>query len=733
MAQLHTASASADTVPIDDVLMHAVTDARGVEDDEDDEGAPAPAAAAAERAGAAAVLRGPELAQQAVRALASARTHAQFGAELLRGGYNSRPERIKAKLRGATGGAGLLGASAEALRAAARRGDAAPPDCPLTEHAPRLALLAMELLRPVAAPNEAERAVAARPGRVMPACKQLVVVPLLPSQKQRYPQQLFVQYLLEIVCGLAPLRQGETPRAGQQYYVSTRNKDVHLQLSSKGCGGCTPDDRVDASQCGTFNLPSNMYGEIVPVVLIHDAKRTTAYSLQALQRIHLTDWCDPTVAAQAMGRAQRPFAAEKLPANRRRVQVLTYSLCPGTGDPGGGAAAAEASDVGETGETALGAVQRAVTAEGGGALAPTLREAASVLRDDATEALERSALLERGVHLARTAASQPAGAPITNVDYQLLLYLALDLRAAQRDGSELIVLPPGAVQAMRQLPPALRTALPWGDRAALDRSWPTVEAARPQPLLRPHGAAIADALQRESLRERQVGYLDQSIGAALATVLTWRSGSGSGAGAGPSGLDEALARAHAIPYTPVLQLYRGLMAASVSCSLYAAIHAAFGQLPGMPEPCGIPQEVACVGSGEAPPGCGDGDDDGGGVRAASEPQFGDAIGELRVAIGELRDTDLPDVANLSVQLGDALRAGDVARAEALRAQVDAREAERASVVREDAARRQRAARRIAALVGSMIGRAAGAACSQQPDAACARVQEVASKLAPPGP
>lgn len=728
VAALHTASATADTVAIDDVLMHAVTDARGAADDEDDAGQ-AGSIEMVVPASNEAVLKGPTLAQEAVRALASARTFAQFTHSFVRGSYKTRPERIKKKLRGDSPHAGVLGSSVSALREAAWRGEREPPPCALTDVAPRLAMLAMELLRPVQNPNEAERAIQEQTGRVMPACKQLVVVPLLPSQKNYFPQHLFVRDLLEIVCGLRPLkwddRTGESAvEPGQLYYVSTQNKDVYKQLNSKGCGGCRVDENPD--QCGRFNLRTNMYGQQVPVVLIHDAKRTTAYSLQAVQRIHLTDWCDPTVAAQAMGRSQRPFAAQKLPDDRRRVAVLTYSVC---GSDGNGKA--DENVAGRRIATTINqALRNDATDAGEGrnkadadlSLASAVNRATSVLRDKSSADLERSAKLERAQQMAQTLAAQGPHSTMTNIEFQLLLFLAVDLCAAQWDGSSTVQLPEKVISAMRTLPSSLRDALPWRDgRGAVEKQWPSVDRMKLPPRLAPLAADIARVAGNQAENARRTGYLAQSIASALAVVKAWDRDSTKRA---PVGLDEALARAHAIPYAPVLQLYRGLMAASVSCALYAQIHRRIGQLPGIPTECGIPQEVACAGSADTGRVC-EKDED----ATQSTVDLSDTVAKLLQSMEQLDEPDLPDLHDASVAYGDALRAGDEERATRMRQEVQTLQAQRRDVVNDAVERQRDAAERVARYVGEMIEAATTLACeSGDASGGCASVRQTGQTL-----
>ena len=97
----------------------------------------------------------------------------------------------------------------------------------------------------------------------------------------------------------------------------------------------------------------------------------------------------------------------------------------------------------------------------------------------------------------------------------------------------------------------------------------------------------------------------------------------------PAGVDELLARAYAADYAPVLRLYGALMEASVSCALYAPMHAAHGQLPGLPQPCGVPQRTACGGSAE----CAGERQGGAAVAAAGRAVAG---GDDEIAAGEAK-------------------------------------------------------------------------------------------------
>lgn len=304
-------------VPLSAVLGQAVLDSRGVNEEDVEEEKTDTWSDGVELPAQEIAFRDAELDKEAqsdldtsnkhtlaAAALASARTFAQFVPSAIAGNYGSRPERIKRLLfgkreQGTVVKPGLLQQSAEALRTAAARGDRSLPDCPLSSACPRLASLAMKIMEALPQPllQPETEIMQGNAQRFVPPCKQLVVVPLSRTQKHGFPQHLFVRRLLEIVCNLSPLKwrggplgQEDAIEPGKVYYLDTANADVNQQL--KGCGGCVPSASVNRDSCSTFNYPENAMGQIIPVVLIHDAARTTAYNMEGLQRIHLTDWCD---------------------------------------------------------------------------------------------------------------------------------------------------------------------------------------------------------------------------------------------------------------------------------------------------------------------------------------------------------------------------------------------------------------------------------------------------------
>ena len=338
---------------------------------------------------------------------------------------------------------------------------------------------------------------------------------------------------------------------------------------------------VEAAHRGSYDrLSRQVYGATVPVVLLPNADFCMGYNLLSVQRIHLTDWADPSIMAQAMGRAQRMFGACALPAERRHISVYTYS----TGCRPEGSVSSRRSA--EVGSVIVRELDTAVAEEGG-----DLARAA----EDAFRALQARGASERGEppdlrraleQVKKAARKRRHGGTLAPIDlataktlretrYADLIrgevdQLSEELRAAQSAGR--LVVPPSAdqgdkdqlfVEAMRDVP--LR----------LTEAWPRVE----QEL----GRRLA---QRKGSRDAY-----QAAARALRRLVAWRRDA-----IEPSssvGIDELLARAYATWYGPVVRLYAALMEASISCAFYGALHAAHGQLAGMPETCGVPQRLSC--------------------------------------------------------------------------------------------------------------------------------------------
>jgi hypothetical protein len=336
-------------------------------------------------------------------------------------------------------------------------------------------------------------------------------------------------------------------------------------------------------------------GQIFPVVLIHDAGYTTGYNMEAVQRIHFTDWCDPTVAAQAMGRAQRIGAAKRLPPDRREAVVFTYSVC---GD-------ADGNDE-KTHSDAGAAMMRTLDREIGD-LGEAVVTAHAILRRLAADEYERFDAVRPMLSLARQAAEGEPGRTVSETDYRMLLMadqghtsalpLSETLRTRIRDAGQSLAraVPQEACEAM------------FGDAttpaARLEAAMAGWKYARPyldtmRSPVRELAADLVRELDNMATRVSTVarGYGD--VAAAMQVALSWR---GRVRPQALGTIDEMLAAAYAAAYEPVLRLYEGMMRASVSCALYAPLHATRGQLPGLPQKCGIPQKARCL-SGATPHG-----------------------------------------------------------------------------------------------------------------------------------
>ena len=242
---------------------------------------------------------------------------------------------------------------------------------------------------------------------------------------------------------------------------------------------------------------------------------------------------------------------------------------------------------------------------------------------------------------------------------------------------------------------------------------------------------------------------------------------------GPQGLATSLCTcAHAAAYEPVLRLYEGMMRASVSCALYAALHAEYGQLPGLPQTCGIPQRIRCLNGKEARGlACG-----GGKAKsvALDKETLSGPIEALGVAVNELyaRGAATFDAAYAEEQENTAAndvtaKARDRLRAELrlldpltiraratqagvtvepdhdvediteliVRASVggaNATDAERRELrdgnARSSIRQEERAARRVAAALGHVFDRFAAAGCGGKNTSGCGAVRDVAARL-----
>lgn len=334
-----------------------------------------------------------------------------------------------------------------------------------------------------------------------------------------------------------------------------------------------PSASVNRDSCSTFNYPENAMGQIIPVVLIHDAARTTAYNMEGLQRIHLTDWCDPTVAAQAMGRGQRPYASVRLPPQRRKATVYTYSTC-------GAAVRNHSSELVQSMEK-----------HAGPNLAHALASAQQSLLHDAEDKKAIATELLRAERLVQQIQNDSPTGGITMGEYELIALLGTVLRPTDIDRKWSAGALPGD---MCKFVPAGTSSL--GDLMSL---WGVLREhmVNVVPIVRGKTRELSTAIRREHTRYEAQRDMIQQTAAAHSTLAGLRNQ----VEARAETIDQALARAHAFPYTPVLELYGALMEASVSCSLYSTIHRQFGQLPGIPLACGIPQSTGCDdGSGAAP-------------------------------------------------------------------------------------------------------------------------------------
>jgi hypothetical protein len=311
------------------------------------------------------------------------------------------------------------------------------------------------------------------------------------------------------------------------------------------------------------------------------------YNMECIQRIHFTDWCDPTVAAQAMGRAQRLTAALRLPADRHRTDVFTYSVCS-NGAPSG-TADAETASVWRGASRDLEAPDRARLSDG---LAVARSELA--LRSDAE--FQRYSTLSQVADLADAA----LGSDTLDQSHFLLAVGLATLLASE----EL----PDEVRAAQHTVPAAATPL-FADVTTYEGAaglWPQVA-----PLAQGHpGApratvqACAEHLRRLATAASDRGHVLGGAASALMVVGQWATAETPSVDSpGDHSVDEMLARGYGAMYAPVLELYAALMRASVSCSLYAPLHRTSGQLPGLPLPCGIPQRTACLAGDARPAAC----------------------------------------------------------------------------------------------------------------------------------
>ena len=463
-------------------------------------------------------------------------------------------------------------------------------------------MLGLRLMRAVATPNADEAPLmgaAGSPWR-MPPCKQLVVIPLGGEQKRGYGQWMrrhhggdgAVQQILSELCGLQVYTQGASMTSGVQYYIDTSMEGV-ADMFKKGCGWCKTDAGAYRTDCSVYNQPNNDLGQVFPVVLIHDAAYTTGYNMEAVQRIHFTDWCDPTIAAQAMGRAQRIGASKRLPIDRRQAVVFTYSIC-GNADRGSQAGQSEA------GSAVMRELDRDLAM-----LGEAVVTAHTVLRRLAADEYARLDAIRPLLMLARESAEGDPGRNVSESDYRLLvmvehermvnLPLSVTLATRLRNAGQTLgsSVPPEAC--------ALLFAGATSTNARFDAAmngWKHVRGHidTVRSPVRDLAAALVRELDNIATRISTVarGYAD--IASAMQVAASWRGRTRPRALAT---IDEMLAAAHAAAYEPVLRLYEGMMRASVSCALYAALHAEYGQLPGLPQTCGIPQRIRCLNGKEA--------------------------------------------------------------------------------------------------------------------------------------
>ena len=571
-------------------------------------------------------------------AVVSARILAQYTRKMIRGGKTTRYARIKEDLRRA------IVESATAMRVAAADGVAdTPPPCPLWDMAPRLAMLAYRIMRAIGSPSDAERRVSAtrplRDGWGMPPCKQLVVIPLSREQKSGYPQYQHesyggkgaVQLVLKELCGLTPYKLSDEKRrreTGKMHYIDTSVENVEeLFRQCYNCRTMAEIADADASGkpiCSRFNYPDNDLGQQIPLVLIHDAARTTMYNMECIQRIHFTDWCDPTVAAQAMGRAQRLTAALRLPVDRRHTDVFTYSVC-GTGAPGGATASAW-----QGATRGLEAGDRVKVADG---LAVARSELAS--RSDAE--FRRYGALSQVADLADAA----LGSEVLDQSHYLLAVgmatllgseeLPEEIRAVQR------VLPTTATPLFAGVTTYEGAASLWPRMVPLVQGHPSAPRATVQ--------ACADHLRRLATVASDRGHVLGGAVSALMVVAQWATAEAPTTGPrGDQSIDEMLARGYGAMYAPVLELYAALMRASVSCSLYAPLHRTSGQLPGLPLPCGIPQRTACLSSDAQKATCAAAE-----AVAAPPPDVGTGVERLLAAAASLGRADEPEAVGAAAE------------------------------------------------------------------------------------
>jgi len=565
-------------------------------------------------------------------ALGTARLYAQFPSDA------ARPNLVHS-VRAA------CDASRDAIRSAAAAGSTEPPPCALTTLSPRLALLALRLLRPVADPTAAER-IASRGQMAMPPCKQVVVVPLPAAQLEVYPQQHFVRAVLERVCGLLPYKRGRRRAGGEQFYI-----DGSVPGASELAGRAGPFNAGNAAAVGALRDRTEQSGaprlRSAPYIVArrggaqerHDTIKAAAAATgvsRADVRSALQGDAEPggwsfeqrQDGGPAGGADRYAYAAQQvfgryvpvvlLPNaevadmfNMYAVQRLhltdwadpavlahamgraqrLYAACalPPTRRAitvfTYSTACAAADDASaEIGKVVVQQLDRAVADEGG-SLWDTLAKTAQALRRGGSTSVAPPAALEA----VRAAQSAPRTGSFS----------AADLRAlgAMSHGGYADVVADTYDQVERIIHGAAA-----GGRITVDRSSPAadieraiVDAVREAAPDLDMGAAwkrAVAALVAEKNKQRSEQSQLAATADALGRLARWRSA----ADEQPEGLDETLARGFASSYTAVLRLYAALMEASVSCALYGPLHLLWGQLPGMQaDSCTAPQRLPCNG------------------------------------------------------------------------------------------------------------------------------------------
>ena len=461
-----------------------------------------------------------------------------------------------------------------------------PSNAPLTQNAPKLALLAWRIMRGCKGCTMSKASYIVR-------MQQVVTVPLPPDDTKVLHISSMICAVLENTCGIH-----ETNNSGRwpRYLDVSRSNDMRLVQP-------TADKQVnenDRTLATNYARIKNNKKDFYAVVLLPNSHYAVSLTLRDMQRVHVFEWGDDAAMNQGVGRVQRPCIAGKS-GRPPQVNVYRYIACDGNRH-----------------DDRRGVLERSVARHLRVLEDETARRGQSLLNYTGLgiEELDQAAkfhmvharalnrLYSVATEAERRSAEFDGSAPVSGLDVRLVLALmsALSLPRAKNKLQKMYdsrTRLKAAVESMKRRMayyivdhddrPTMQGTLNEDSLAKLvGEAWKATESD-----LLPEVSSIVSVVGKMRDDEVVLERAASEASRAMKRIVTMASDVRVGRAEDDLSIDEALIRAYVGASSTMNTMIASLFTVSVSCLVYKEMHQKYGQLPGLPNDCNIARSTTC--------------------------------------------------------------------------------------------------------------------------------------------